>query len=152
MSRSADLAAVLSARWISVRAGSVSDASGSGAVASSCCNWWIRKVRCALSADLAVAINSAASALAEALVARGFLRPGWPEEPAPDPPRLRKRGRGSGDRALAVDGAVMGSLHRLWDGAVGGLRNPLWVRRGWPSRQVVGHIRPWCLPVAGKKR
>ena len=24
--------------------------------------------------------------------------------------------------------------------------------RGWPSRQVVGHIRPWCLPVAGKKR
>src|SRR3954453_491305 len=104
MSRSTDLAAALRARWISVRAGSVSDASESGEVASSCCNWWIRKVRCALSADLAVAINSAVGALAEALVARGFPRPGWPEDPAPDPPRLRKRGRGSGDRASAVDG------------------------------------------------
>ena len=113
MSRSTDLAAALSARWISVRAGSVS---GSEGVASSCCNWWIRKLRCALSADLAVAMNSAVGALAETLAARGFLRPGWPEEPASDPPRLRKRGRGSGDRALAVDGAVMGSLHRLWDG------------------------------------
>ena len=69
---------------------------------------------------------------ANGLAARGFLRPGvpagtlrvtggWSEEPAPDPPRLRERGRGSGDRAVAVDEAVMGITSSAVGRSVGGV-------------------------------
>jgi len=111
MSRSADLAAVRRARCISARAGSVTR---SGGRESSCCNCWIRKVRCAVSADCAAARNSATSTSAIGLAACGFLRPGWSEEPASDPPLLRKRGRDCGNRAAAVDEAVMESPDRAW--------------------------------------
>lgn len=115
VSRSVERAASRKARWTSFRAGSVV---GSGRTSSSRCSWWIRKPRWAVRADLAAAVNSTMSLPANRLVARGLLRPGWPEEPASDPPRLRERGRDSGDRAAAVDEAVMGSLHPLWNGVV----------------------------------
>jgi len=152
MSRSADLAAVRRARCISAREGSVTR---SGGRKSSCCSWWIRKVRCVVSADWATARNSATSTSAIGLSVCGFLRPGWSEEPAPGPPRLRKRGRVSGNRAGAVDEAVMGSPHRVWDAATWvasvGLRSPLCPRRRGPTRQTVGHIPRRNLPMASRE-
>ena len=107
----------------------------SGRDSSSCCSWWTRKLRCAISAErggceeLAHVSASTAARGSPAHCRAGSSRdPRWSEEPAPDPPRLRKRGRGSGDRVVAVDEAVMGSLHRLWDRAwvaSVGLRSPL---------------------------
>ena len=91
MSRSADLAAVSRARCISARAGSVDQAGGRE---SSCCNCWIRKVRprrqrrlrgCQELGHVDVRDRTRCVRVPPAL--------GWSEEPASDPPLLRKRGR-----------------------------------------------------------
>ena len=70
---------------------------------------------------LALARNSGLRVSELGPAMRGLLRRGWSEEPAAVPPRLRERGRGWRDRAVAAKEAVMTITHPLRDIASGGV-------------------------------
>ncbi len=118
MSRRADCAAARNEKWISIRAGSAAASRGTVSSSRTC---WTRKLRCARRIALALARNSGLQMYEPGPAMRGLLRRGRSEEPAAIPRRLRGRGRGGRDRAVAAKEAVMTITHPLRDIASGGV-------------------------------